>query len=757
MLLLMFRVAEDALRRRRRGGSSRSSRGSSSAPSRTPRRYLAGLLRYRGGVVPVVDLGCCWAAAACRDRLDTRIILVDAGRGGAAGLVGLVAEQVNDVRPVDESRRAVAGLEIGGGALPRARSSRPTTGWSSSIEPEQILAEPLARRLCGDGGAAMSEPPGVVERLLAERIGLDPATVGDGPDRPGRPRRGWRRLGLRDRGRLRAGPGRLATTSSRRWSRRSWSPRAGSSATTARSRSSRDLARAGWLVDPARPPLRGPERPLRRGRGAVLDRHHPARRRACRRRGSRSTRWTSAPGRWPGRSPGSTARTRSGASDRAFRDRYFREQRRGVHARPGGPVDRPVPPREPPRPGPARRPAAVRRGLLPEPPDLPRRRRRGPRRSRRSTGSWPTGGLLFLGHADRLDDSTGVAVRAGRRTRGASPTGRRPAATRRGRRAAPRSPRRPRPAGEAGGDGRGTGADVRPKARRPVAGRPRPGPLPRGTEADQAVAATAGGRDPRRSSIEAVDAGRPGAVRRGDRAGRAGASADGGPSARAFFLLGHDPPGGGRPRPGRGVVPQGGLPRRPARRGAARPGAARPASGRRRRRGRLPPPGRARPGAEGGVMSIEPARHGPGRRLLEPDRRQRRPELPRAGRARPLPELPGLRRGGPGFFDRPAPEGYLAEWADLLGRPVEPRRRPTTSALLVFRLGGEWLALALAVVAEVTDAPAGPPGPAPDQPGLLGPGEPPGPVAALRLAPRAARGRPARPGRRARRRTPGWS
>jgi chemotaxis-related protein WspB len=72
-------------------------------------KYLAGLLRYRGGAVPVVDLGLLMGEAACVDRLDTRIILVEAG----SGLLGLVAERVDDVRLVDESRRAVAGLEIG--------------------------------------------------------------------------------------------------------------------------------------------------------------------------------------------------------------------------------------------------------------------------------------------------------------------------------------------------------------------------------------------------------------------------------------------------------------------------------------------------------------------------------------------------------------------------------------------------------------------------------------------------------------------
>src|SRR4051812_23556435 len=49
--------------------------------------FLAGLLGYRGRVVPVIDLGLLLGASACPDRLSTRIILVndapgDHNRGG---------------------------------------------------------------------------------------------------------------------------------------------------------------------------------------------------------------------------------------------------------------------------------------------------------------------------------------------------------------------------------------------------------------------------------------------------------------------------------------------------------------------------------------------------------------------------------------------------------------------------------------------------------------------------------------------------
>ncbi len=62
---------------------------------------------------------------------------------------------------------------------------------------------------------------------------------------------------------------------------------------------------------------------------------------------------------------------------------------------------------------------------------------------------------------------------------------------------------------------------------------------------------------------------------------------------------------------------------------------------------------------------------------------------------------PVFARAARGFFDRRAPEGYLAEWAEWLGRPAEAASGED-SALLVFRLGVEWLAMALSAVSEVT-------------------------------------------------------
>ena len=53
------------------------------------------------------------------------------------------------------------------------------------------------------------------------------------------------------------------------------------------------------------------------------------------------------------------------------------------------------------------------------------------------------------------------------------------------------------------------------------------------------------------------------------------------------------------------------------------------------------------------------------------------------------------------FFHRKAPEGYLNEWAGLLAQPVVSGSSDQ-AAMLVFRLGVEWLAIGLSVAVEVT-------------------------------------------------------
>jgi chemotaxis-related protein WspD len=68
------------------------------------------------------------------------------------------------------------------------------------------------------------------------------------------------------------------------------------------------------------------------------------------------------------------------------------------------------------------------------------------------------------------------------------------------------------------------------------------------------------------------------------------------------------------------------------------------------------------------------------------------------------------------FFDRPAPEGYLADWSRWLGAPTgqtapgegngadedEIHSHGERTSVLIFRLGEEWLAFQARTIAEVT-------------------------------------------------------
>jgi chemotaxis-related protein WspB len=87
--------------------------------------YLAGLLAYRGDVVPVIDLGLMLGSSACAERLSTRIILVKSvphgenqeeqtrnSRREDAHLLGLIAEQVFDLLAVGPEQISPAPVHL---------------------------------------------------------------------------------------------------------------------------------------------------------------------------------------------------------------------------------------------------------------------------------------------------------------------------------------------------------------------------------------------------------------------------------------------------------------------------------------------------------------------------------------------------------------------------------------------------------------------------------------------------------------------
>ncbi len=66
--------------------------------------FVAGLLNYRGRILPVVDLLQMIEGRPCKEVLSTRVMVVDCAAAGAAPrLVGLRAEHVTETLRVEES------------------------------------------------------------------------------------------------------------------------------------------------------------------------------------------------------------------------------------------------------------------------------------------------------------------------------------------------------------------------------------------------------------------------------------------------------------------------------------------------------------------------------------------------------------------------------------------------------------------------------------------------------------------------------
>jgi chemotaxis-related protein WspB len=146
MLLLVFRVADETY-------AVEAGRVVEVVP-RVPLRNLphapgalAGLFRYRGWVVPVVDLGVLLGAGPCTLRLSTRIIVVDdqMPAQGAARL-GLIAEHVIDVRRVTDDQVVPQTRLLGQNPFLGTIVSN-DAGLIPLIAVERILAEPLRRAL----------------------------------------------------------------------------------------------------------------------------------------------------------------------------------------------------------------------------------------------------------------------------------------------------------------------------------------------------------------------------------------------------------------------------------------------------------------------------------------------------------------------------------------------------------------------------------------------------------------------------------
>jgi chemotaxis-related protein WspB len=75
--------------------------------------FVAGLVNYRGAVVPVVDLTCLLGGQPSQRRLSTRIILARYG-GAGEHVLGLLAEGVTETVSCREQDSQPSGIEVEG-------------------------------------------------------------------------------------------------------------------------------------------------------------------------------------------------------------------------------------------------------------------------------------------------------------------------------------------------------------------------------------------------------------------------------------------------------------------------------------------------------------------------------------------------------------------------------------------------------------------------------------------------------------------
>ena len=73
--------------------------------------YVAGLFRYRGKLVPVLDLSQLMQGQPCPERLSTRILLVNwSDANGASRIIGLIVERVTDTLAEEDTSFATTGI-----------------------------------------------------------------------------------------------------------------------------------------------------------------------------------------------------------------------------------------------------------------------------------------------------------------------------------------------------------------------------------------------------------------------------------------------------------------------------------------------------------------------------------------------------------------------------------------------------------------------------------------------------------------------
>ena len=108
--------------------------------------YVAGLLDYRGVIVPVIDLRCLVTGSACRALYSTRIILTEySGTKSVAAvqethILGIMAEQVTEITDISGAGMRDPGLHTADASyLGKISVDAEDTSMLQLIEIEQLL------------------------------------------------------------------------------------------------------------------------------------------------------------------------------------------------------------------------------------------------------------------------------------------------------------------------------------------------------------------------------------------------------------------------------------------------------------------------------------------------------------------------------------------------------------------------------------------------------------------------------------------
>jgi chemotaxis-related protein WspB len=110
--------------------------------------YVRGIFSYRGGLVPLIDLGERLAGQPPQERLSTRVIVVECTppAGGPPVRMGLVAENVIAIRSAEDAEAELPAL-----ALPEApflgRIFRLPDGTVQLVDPARLLPTDIATGL----------------------------------------------------------------------------------------------------------------------------------------------------------------------------------------------------------------------------------------------------------------------------------------------------------------------------------------------------------------------------------------------------------------------------------------------------------------------------------------------------------------------------------------------------------------------------------------------------------------------------------